>query len=66
MATLKTQVYFEVYDYQAMRQYCKEHNLTLPVLHSTEPDGDNYTSTFGVWEQLYRNLPYCVTGCFCM
>lgn len=60
-------VWFYVNDYAAMREYCNKHGLKAPEKVCDQiHGGDVYKAAPEVWEPLYRNLPYCVTGCFCM
>lgn len=67
MTTKKTEVCFEVHDPAAMRDYCRKHSMSAPVLHSQQiHGGDYYRSAFEVWQPLYCNLPYNVMGCYAL
>ena len=58
-------VYFAVCDPMKMRDYCRKHDLSVPVLYSEQIHGaDYYKSTFEVWQALYVNLPYDVMGSY--
>lgn len=63
MITNKSMVYFECHEPAAMREYCRKHNLSTPVLHSKqERGGDYYKCTHEVWEQLYLYGGYGPNG----
>lgn len=66
MTTATTKVFFECYDVQEMKEYCKTHGIALPKFYGYADSlkYDYFTTDFQTWQQLFINLPYSVAGCY--